>query len=310
VNRRRLILGTRGSKLALRQAHLAAGALRREAPDLELEVQTVTTRGDGQRDAPPASLGGAGVFVKKLEAALLDGRIDLAVHSMKDLPSQMSDGLVIAAVPRREDPRDALLAREAASLATLPRGARVGTSSPRRRAQLLHLGPALDVCELRGNLDTRLRRLAEGRYDAIVLAAAGLRRLHLEHHITELLPFETMLPAVGQGALAIQTRADAQALRARLAALDHPESRAAVTAERAFLRRVAGGCHVPVAAHASVTNGDLTIAGCIASPDGVGRVRGRAAGLAWDAESLGLELAERLLDEGGHALLAAVTVSA
>lgn len=300
-----LKLGTRGSKLALRQAQLVAAHLRRIAPAMEVRVEVVTTRGDRLTSLPLAMVGETGVFVKELEAALLDDRVQAAVHSMKDLPTTAADGLAIAAVPSRDDPRDALISRSASSLAALPKGARVGTSSPRRRAQLLHVRPDLEVRELRGNLDTRLRLLAEGIYDAIVVAAAGLRRMGLAGHVAEFLPFHTMVPAPGQGALAIEVREDDEMLLGLFAQLDDPPARSAVNAERAFMGRLGAGCFAPVGALAETHDGVLTLTGCIVSPDGVGVVRGRLAGSPAEPERLGEALADRLLHEGGWALLGA-----
>jgi hydroxymethylbilane synthase len=299
VEKEEIILGTRGSALAVRQTQFVAAAVQRAAPAARVAVKTITTRGDRARHVPLAALGGTGVFVKELEDALLDGRIDAAVHSLKDLPTQTADGLIIAAVPAREDSRDALLSREGRTFWSLRNGSRVGTSSPRRRAQLLHLRRDLDVLDLRGNLDTRLRRLDEGRYDAILLAAAGLLRLELADRITETLPFSAMLPAAGQGALAIQIRAADGHLRRLLRALDDAATRRAVGAERAFLRQIGGGCHAPVGAHASLARDHLELEGCIAAPDGTKLLRDWIEGDAARAEELGVALAERLLRQGG-----------
>lgn len=301
---RAVTIGSRGSALALRQTDLVRQALCRVAPELDVTVKTVRTRGDRERDAALASFGGAGVFVRSLEEALLAGEIDLAVHSMKDLPTAEPARLVIAAVPPREDPHDALISSVATAVDDLPREARVGTGSPRRRAQLLRRRPDLAVIGLRGNLDTRLRRLNEGRYDAIVLAAAGLNRLGLADRIGALLPYDVMLPAAGQGALAVQVRNDDDALRAVVAGIDDADTRAAVTAERAFLRALAGGCHVPAGAHAAVADGRLRVMACILSPDGADAVRGTRDGPPQDAEAVGAALAAALLDQGGRALLA------
>jgi hydroxymethylbilane synthase len=305
VVRREVIFGTRASRLARRQTELTAAALRSVAPATRLSVKTIATSGDRDRDTPLAELGGAGLFVKELEQALLAGLIDIAVHSMKDLPSAATPGLCVSAVPAREDPRDALVSRERAPLEQLPEGARVGTSSPRRRAQILRRRPDLDVRSLRGNLDTRLRRLDEGAFQAILLAAAGMRRLGLAERITQYMPLDLMLPAAGQGALALQTRADDVGLRDLLTPLDDPATHAAVRAEQAFLRGVGGGCHVPVGAHAAVQGTQLTLTACIAAPDGRACVQDHGTGVPAEAEAIGRLLAEALLSRGGEDMLCA-----
>jgi hydroxymethylbilane synthase len=303
VVRREVIFGTRASKLARRQTQLMAAALRKVAPATRLSVKTIATSGDRDQDTPLADLGGTGLFVKELEQALLAGVIDVAVHSMKDLPSTATRGLCVAAVPPREDPRDALVSRGGAQLEQLREGACVGTSSPRRRAQLLRRRPDLNVSNLRGNLDTRLRRLDEGTLQAILLAAAGLRRLGLARRITQYIPIHVMLPAAGQGALALQTRADDAGLRELLQPLDDPHTHAAVRAEQAFLCCVGGGCHVPVGAYAAVDGRKLTLAACIAEPDGRACVQDRLTGHVDDAEETGRLLAEALLSRGGEHML-------
>jgi hydroxymethylbilane synthase len=303
VTRREVIFGTRASKLARRQTELMAAALRSVAPSTRLSVKTIATSGDRDQDTPLAEFGGAGLFVKELEQALLAGAVDIAVHSMKDLPSAATPGLCVAAVPPREDPRDALVSRGGAQLDRLPQRACVGTSSPRRRAQVLHHRPDLDVSNLRGNLDTRLRRLDEGTFQAILLAAAGLRRLGLAQRITQYIPLHVMLPAAGQGALALQTRADDVGLRELLKPLDDPHTHTAVRAEQAFLRCVGGGCHVPVGAHAAVNGSRVTLTACIAAPDGRARLQDRLTGAAGEAEGVGRLLADALLSRGGEGML-------
>jgi hydroxymethylbilane synthase len=253
-------------------------------------------------------IGGKGVFTKELEEALLDTRIDLAVHSLKDLPTIIPGGLTIAAICKREDPRDALvlsrkLERTRASLLSLPKSATVGTSSPRRLVQLKHLRDDLIIKELRGNVDTRLRKLDEGQYDALVLACAGLRRLGLDNRISAALLATEMLPAVGQGALGIETRADDEATIAAVSKLDHKFTRLACTAERAFLRSLGGGCQLPIAAHAVVREKRIRLDGLVAEPEGRRIVRDRISGSFDDADKLGTELGERLLKQGARALL-------
>jgi hydroxymethylbilane synthase len=254
-------------------------------------------------DVALAQVGAKGLFTREIEEALLAGRIDLAVHSLKDLPTALPEGLTLAAVPQREDARDAVVGRR---LCDLEPGARVGTSSLRRAAQLRRLRPDLLIEPVRGNVDTRLRRLAEGRYDAIVLALAGLRRLGWEERIAEILPLETMLPAVGQGALAIETREGDEVVRAACRPLEDPDTRRAVMAERALLAGLGGGCQVPIAAHAELSDGALRLRAVVISPDGAQAVRDEIRGAPEDAEELGSELARRLLTSGAQAILEAV----
>jgi hydroxymethylbilane synthase len=252
---------------------------------------------------PLFEAGGVGLFVKELESALQSGEVDLAVHSLKDMPGQLPAGLEIAAVPEREDPRDVLVSRLNLPLAELPAGARVGTSSRRRAAQLLSARPDLVIVNLRGNVDTRLRRAQSEPYDAIVLAAAGLIRLGHADRITETLPPEVMLPAVGQGALAVEVRTADERTRGLVAALGHSTTRCAVTAERSFLGRLGGGCHVPIAAYAVVERDDLWLRGLVSSVDGQVTVRGERRGRMIDLEAVGSDLAEELLGKGAAELL-------
>jgi hydroxymethylbilane synthase len=258
-----VVIGTRSSKLALVQTHMVRDSLLAAFPDLTIAIEHITTKGDVILDRPLSAIGDKGLFVTEIEDALRAGRIDLAVHSAKDLPSELPPDMAIAAFPRRADPRDALVSRAGQVLAELPTGARVGTSSMRRTCQLRYRRPELRIEDLRGNVDTRLRKLHDGQYDAIVLAAAGLERLGLADQITEYLAPTTMLPAVSQGILAIEVRAGDDAITELLAALDDPAARVAATAERAFLARIGGGCQVPVAAYAQLENGTITLAGLI-----------------------------------------------
>jgi hydroxymethylbilane synthase len=302
----RLVIGTRGSVLARWQAEWVKGRLQAAHPGLEVSLTIIKTTGDKILDVPLAKVGGKGLFVKEIEEALLDGAVDLAVHSMKDVPTALPDALHVAAVPRREDPYDALISRDAVPLATLPTGATIGTSSLRRQAQLLAHRPDLTIVSLRGNLDTRLRKVTDGAMDAIVLAAAGLRRLGWADRITELLPPAVCLPAIGQGALGIECRREDARVNALALALDDPDTRACVDAERAFLTRLEGGCQVPIAAHATLDGDRLTLDGLIADVRGDRVLRESIAGARGDGPKLGRELAERLLARGGDAILRAV----
>lgn len=301
---RHLVIGTRASALARWQTDWVADGLRRAWPEVQCKQRVISTHGDRSQSAglPLPEIGGKGLFTEELETALRQGEIDLAVHSLKDLPIDDAPGVSLGAITAREDARDVLIARESVTLSQLPRGARVGTSSLRRSAQLLAARPDLDLLPLRGNVDTRIQKAMRGDYDAIVLAAAGVRRLGLARHITEYLPFEIMLPAPGQGALAVQCRASDEAVVGFLHPLDHGPTRAAVTAERAFLQALGGGCSAPVAAYALTTNGSIRMDGLVAAPDGqrVIRVAGHGHGPA----DLGAELAQAALGQGARELLA------
>jgi hydroxymethylbilane synthase len=301
-----IVLGTRGSKLAVQQSEWVQAQLKALAPHVTVTLKRIQTSGDKILDVPLAKIGGKGLFVKEIEDALLSGDIDLAVHSMKDVPTELPQGLEILCVPLREDPRDALISRTGCSFKDLPRGARVGTSSLRRQAQLLHQRPDLKIQMLRGNLDTRLRKLREGQYDAIILAAAGLRRLVWAHEITEYLAPEISLPAIGQGALGIEGRSDDTFVRALLSGLDHAATKATVRAERALLHRLQGGCQVPIAAHATLVDQRVTLEGLVASVDGKEVIRDRVEGSLQDPETIGIQLAERLLARGGDKILRAI----
>ncbi len=298
-----LVVGTRGSPLALWQAKWVQQQLREIAPQLSVEVQRIKTSGDKILDVPLAKIGGKGLFVKEIEEALLRGEIDLAVHSMKDVPTALPDGLGILCIPPRENPQDVLVSRQGQTLEQLPTGARIGTSSLRRQAQLLRRRPDFHISMLRGNLDTRLRKVREGEFDAIVLAAAGLRRMGWVDQVTEYLAPEVSLPAIGQGALAIEGRTSDSFVRDLLQPLDDPPTRTAVTAERALLDRLEGGCQVPIGAHATITGDRLALDALIASVDGRRVVRDRIEGPVSDARDLGLQLAERLLSQGGDEIL-------
>ncbi len=298
-----LILGSRGSKLALWQAHFIKSALERRH-SVQVGIEVIRTTGDKITDVTLAQVGGTkALFTKEIEEALADGRIDLAVHSLKDMPSVLPAGLTVAAIPAREDARDALITRHGERWERLPQGARVGTSSLRRRLQLIRLRKDLTIEPLRGNLDTRLRKLDDGQYDAIVVALAGLRRMSWEHRATQAFSPEEMMPAIGQGALAIEARADDSELLSGLDFLRDPDAEAATRAERTFLARLGGGCQVPIAAHARVKLDTLHLEGLVMSLDGEQAVRGLEVGEPSTAEAIGNTLAERLLREGAAELV-------
>ena len=306
---REIIIGSRGSKLALWQSEWVKARLEALGRGVSVRIEIFKTSGDIMRDVPLATIGGQGAFTKELEVALLERRIDVAVHSLKDLPTVVPGGLSITAGPEREDPRDALVLRadtdaRGASLKGLAEGAVVGTSSLRRMAQLRHLRPDVRIKDLRGNVDTRLRKLDAREYDALILASAGLRRLGLDARISAAIEPAEMLPAVSQGALGVETRADDDETTALVSRLDDPRTRVAVLAERSLLRSLGGGCQVPIAAHATVGEGRVSLDGLVASLDGAHVLRDTLEGEAGDAAGLGEALAARLLQRGADALLA------
>jgi len=301
-----LRIATRKSPLALWQAHHVADRLRQAHPGLEVALVEMSTEGDRFLSAPLSQIGGKGLFVKEIEEALLDGRADVAVHSLKDMTSAIPQGLELAAVAEREDPRDALVGRTVKRWVELPRAAKVGTSSLRRACQLKEKRPDLEIVPLRGNVQTRLRKVEELSLDAAVLAHAGLKRLGLEWRATELLEAEVSLPAVGQGVLGIEARSDDAETKARLAALEHGPTRQVVAAERAFLAKLEGGCTVPLAAYAVPQGGELWLRGLIGRPDGTRVVRGERRGPAATGAHLGEDLAAELLQRGGREILDAV----
>ncbi|MHB0977101.1 MAG: hydroxymethylbilane synthase [Candidatus Aquicultorales bacterium] len=309
-DRNKLVLGTRGSQLALWQSNHVADRLRRAA-GVEVELKRIKTMGDRILDAPLAKIGDKGLFVKEIENEMLEGTIDLAVHSLKDMPTAVPEGLTLGAILEREDPRDALISRDRTALADLPKGARIGTSSLRRRAQLLKYRPDLKLVDVRGNLDTRVRKIEEGQFDGIILASAGLKRLGWEDRITERIPSEISLSAVGQGAIVVEVRADDDFVNELMGHLDHNETRVAVVAERALMRRLEGGCQIPIGALGRLTEGGcLTLDAMVASLDGSRLVRDSIEGDPADAEALGEELAEMLLDQGADEILAEVRAMA
>ncbi|HEX9288957.1 MAG TPA: hydroxymethylbilane synthase [Anaeromyxobacteraceae bacterium] len=295
-------IATRRSPLAKWQANHVADLLRAREPGVEVRLHELVTKGDKILDVALARVGGKGLFVKEIEDALLAGDAEIAVHSMKDLPAILAEGLVVGAVPEREDPRDALCSPKHGTLAALPRGARVGTSSLRRAAQLKALRPDLQIEMVRGNVETRLRKASEG-LDAVVLAYAGLRRLGLAGHATQVFDPSEMLPAVAQGALALEARGADAATLARLAPLDHAPTRQRVDAERGLLRRLEGGCQVPIAAHATVKDGRVELRALVASLDGARVIRGERSGPGAEARALGEALGEELLSKGAAEIL-------
>ncbi len=297
-----LHIGTRGSKLALWQAKWVQSELLKAHPTLSVQIMVIKTKGDKILDVPLAKVGGKGLFVKEIEDALLAGKIDLAVHSMKDMPAEMPRGLAIGAIPKRDNPQDVLVSKRG-PLADLPNGARIGTSSLRRASQLLSARPDVCINSLRGNLDTRLRKLDSGDMHAIVLAAAGIRRLGLEDRITEYLDSHIMLPAAGQGALCIEVRTGDEKTRALVAGLDHAETRTVVLGERAFLHRLGGSCQVPIAAHGRVENGRFELSGLVAEPDGSQVFRAELAGPEASSIAIGTELAEKLMGQGAMIII-------
>jgi len=296
-------IGTRASKLALWQANWVKSALIEANPVQAVNLVTIKTKGDKILDVPLAKVGGKGLFVKEIEQALLDQRIDIAVHSMKDMPAEIPEGLCIGAIPRRESAVDVLISRAGRRFAELRRGAVIGTSSLRRAAQLRHARPDIEIVPLRGNLDTRLKKLQTENLDAIVLAAAGVKRLELEHRVTEYLDPEVMLPAVGQGALCIEMRQHDPVIEPVVKALDDPISRAIVLGERAFLNRLGGSCQVPIAGHGEIISNTFQLTGLVADIDGSRIFKSALSGAVDSSESIGISLAEKLISRGADKIL-------
>ena len=299
---KQLRIGTRASQLALWQANWVKSELEKKYPGMEVTLTKIKTIGDKILDVPLAQVGGKGLFVKEIEEAMLRDEIDIAVHSMKDVPTDFPDGLGLYCITEREDPRDAVISRNV-KFADLPQGARIGTSALRRQAQLLKVRPDLQMCIIRGNVETRIRKLDEDKLDAVILAAAGLKRLGFTEKVAEYLDVELSIPAIGQGALGIECRLDNSEIKETIAFFNHPRTSAAVRAERALLKRCEGGCQVPIAAHGTVDGDQLRLVGFIAAVDGSTSVRGEVSGGITDAELLGIRLAERLLDQGGRQIL-------
>ena len=302
---KQLRIGTRASQLALWQANWVKSELEKRYPGMEVTLTKIKTIGDKILDVPLAQVGGKGLFVKEIEEAMLRGEIDIAVHSMKDVPTEFPEGLGLYCITEREDPRDAVISR-GVRFADLPQGARIGTSALRRQAQLLKVRPDLEMVIIRGNVETRIRKLDEENLDAVILAAAGLKRLGFTDRVTEYLDTDLSIPAIGQGALGIECRLDDEEIKAAIAFFNHPDTSHAVRAERSLLWRCEGGCQVPIAAHGVVSGDQLSLTGFVASVDGSRSVRDVISGPAADAEKLGIELAERLLRDGGHEILSEV----
>ena len=301
-----ITIGTRKSLLALWQSNYIKDCLEKQYPDCEVRLQKIVTKGDKILDVPLSKIGGKGLFTKEIETALLEGEVDLAVHSLKDMPTKLPDGLCLTAITRRAVVGDAFVSNKYRTFAEMPAGAVLGTSSLRRKAQLLARRPDLDIRDLRGNVDTRLRKLDDGQYDAIILAAAGLTRLGYADRIRETLPCEFCIPAVGQGALAIECRSDNTEVRNLLEFLNHPETKSCTDAERAFLGLVEGGCQVPIGVHADIANDTMHITAIIASLDGSTLIRDEIDGNPADAIVLGKTLGNRMLETGGREILDAI----
>ena len=296
-------IGTRGSKLALWQANWTKSFLETKFPSTPIELTIIKTEGDKILDVPLAKVGGKGLFVKEIEQALLAERIDIAVHSMKDMPADIPEGLCIGAIPERENPFDVFISRSGALFKELPAGSVIGTSSLRRGAQLRHARSDIVIQSIRGNLDTRLKKLESENFDALVLAAAGVKRLNLEHKITEYLDDTVMLPAIGQGALCVEIRTDDPNIGPMVAAMDHAPTRAIVIGERAFLSRLEGGCQVPIAGHGRIIKNTFTLTGLVAEVDGARLIKGEKSGPVESAATIGIDLANQLLDGGAFNIL-------
>ncbi len=294
---RTYVIGTRGSKLALRQVEIVRALLEAAHPGVSIDVREIKTEGDGTA-APLSEIGGLGVFTKAIEDALLAGACDIAVHSLKDLPTELAPGLTLAAVPERDDPRDALVTRDGRTLADLPAGARIGIGSGRRAVALKALRADIETAEIRGNVDTRIRKVDEGAYDGAVLAMAGLRRLGLEHRASQIFSVHEMVPAVGQAALGIETRADDAQAIVLVAAIEHADTRVCVEAERAFLRRLGAGCRLPVGAYGELRDGTLHVSAMIGDESG-SILHAKDASHSDDAAAPGTRLAERMMADSG-----------
>ncbi len=302
---RQLKIGTRASRLALWQAEWVKSELEKRYSGIEVSLVKIKTIGDKILDVPLARVGGKGLFVKEIEEAMLCGDIDIAVHSMKDVPTEFPDGLGIHCITEREDPRDALISR-GCSFSSLPQGAKIGTSALRRQAQLLKVRPDLQMVVIRGNVETRMNKLETEGLDGVILAAAGLKRLGFAERVSEYLPVTLSLPAIGQGALGIECRLDDEKVRDAISFLNHEETSQAVRAERALLWRCEGGCQVPIAAHGEIKDGKLFLSGFVASVDGKQSVKGSISGPADQCEKLGISLAEKLLADGAREILSEV----
>lgn len=303
LNKKVVKIGTRGSALALWQATWIKNRLEDRYPEITLELIKIKTKGDKISDVPLSKIGGKGLFVKEIEQALMDGRIDMAVHSMKDVPTEVPHGLYIGIIPKRDDPRDVLIAKRGGTFRTIKRGAKIGTSSLRRKAQLLYLRKDLQVVPLRGNLDTRIRKLDKEDLDAIIVASAGVRRMELQEKVSEYLSLGIMLPAIGQGALGIELRQGDEKMYNLVAFLDHHRTRLSIEAERSFLKRLGGGCQVPIAALGILEDKRLKLQGLVADTEGTQIIKDQIEGEPSNAQELGRKLAERLLRKGAQKIL-------
>ncbi|RLC03014.1 MAG: hydroxymethylbilane synthase [Deltaproteobacteria bacterium] len=296
-------IGTRGSQLALWQANFIKTEIERLFPDCDVELDIIKTTGDKITDRPLAMIGGKGLFVKEIEAALLNNDIDLAVHSMKDMPGELPKGLIIGAIPKRENPFDVLISKNKSLLSDYKKGAKIGTSSLRRASQIKHVRPDVTIESIRGNLDTRIKKLKAGDYDAIVLAAAGLRRLGQESEITEYLDEAIMIPAVGQGALCIETRENDGDIEVIMERLNHHDTWICVTGERAFLKQIEGSCHIPVACFGKIIDNEVALTAVVASVDGKELIKEKIVSPMDKVEKNGRALADRVLEKGGKKIL-------
>jgi hydroxymethylbilane synthase len=301
----KITIGTRGSALALWQARHVAAQLVKRSPELEVELSIIKTSGDIIKDTPLAKIGGKGLFTKEIEEALIAGDVDLAAHSMKDLPTELPQGLRLAAIMKRENPRDAFVSADGKSLKDLAPGAKVGTSSLRRRAFLLSKRPHIQICDIRGNVDTRIKKIRREGLAGALLASAGLIRMDMSDRITEFIDPEEMIPAIGQGAIGIETRSDDTMIKELVKPLNHLSTAACVSMERAFLHRMGGGCQVPLAAHAWETDGNIEMVAAVVHPNGSPLLRGNTSATLPDP-GLGIEVADRLLSEGGDKILRSV----
>jgi hydroxymethylbilane synthase len=299
-----IIIGTRGSALAMTQTHWVADLLRKRSPETDVDVRIIKTKGDIMQDVSLVKIGGKGVFVREIEEALLRREIDIAVHSMKDVPAELPEGLTIGVIPEREDPRDVLIGRDRIKMEAMPRGARIGTGSLRRGIQIRSMLPDVRIVPLRGNLDTRIRKIESEGLDGVIVAAAGIRRMGWVQRVSQFIPVELMLPAVGQGALGIEMRREDKAMAESLAFLNHPVTWIEVGSERAFLKRLAGGCQLPIAAYGRIRGADLVLRGLVGSLDGRQVITDEIKGASTDYRALGSALAERILDRGGREILA------
>lgn len=300
----KILIGTRGSKLALWQTEFVRRKLSSVFPDVEFEIKIIKTKGDKILDSPLSKIGDKGIFTREIEIELLNGSIDIAVHSLKDLPTKLPDGLTIGAVTEREDVRDVLISKNNLKLDELPENAVIATGSLRRRAQILHFRPDFQFVDLRGNIDTRFRKFDESNWDAMILAFAGVSRMNYTDRISQVIPTDLILPAVGQGAIAVEAREDRHEILQMLEKINHKETELATKAERALLRRLEGGCQIPIGAFAYISNGKIKLSAMVSNLDGTFMVRDSIEGDAnGDVEKIGFELAERLLEQGGAKIL-------